>query len=118
LDPAVESPVAPVADAVIGALRAAYGHVLACAHLLGDTDRAMGAAQRLHGMSGASASGPPPGVSEDVWRGYPPVDATGNTHVVELAITTEPARAQVWLDHQPVGAAPVNVLVFEGEHLV
>lgn len=115
LDPGAQG---PVVDDVIGALRAGYGHVLACAHTLGHIDQALLAAQRLHGMPGPAMPGPPPGVSEDVWRGYPAVDATANAHMVELSITTEPAGAQVWVDHRPVGAAPVTVLVSEGAHLV
>jgi PEGA domain len=108
---------ATLGRAVTQSLEAAYGHALACAHDLGDTGRALVMAQRLRAL-GRTGAEPPPGVSPELWRAYPAVDALGNNAIVELAITTEPAGAQVWLDHRPVGPAPVTVLVGEGAHLV
>jgi hypothetical protein len=108
---------APAAGILTQSLEAAYGHALACAHDLGDTGRALAMAQRLRAL-GRSDAEPPPGVSPELWRAYPAVDALGNNAIVELAITTEPAGAQVWLDHRPIGTAPVTVHVGEGPHLI
>jgi hypothetical protein len=108
---------APDSTIITQSLEAAYGHALACAHELGDTGRALAMAQRLRAL-GRSDAEPPPGVSPELWRAYPAVDALGNNAIVELAITTEPAGAQVWLDHRQVGASPVTVHVGEGPHLV
>jgi hypothetical protein len=119
---AAASPAAPgpsagsLATAVVQGLQRGYGMVLACAHQLGDSGRALVAAQRLRALGRAAA--PPPGVSEELWRAYPAMDALGNAAIVELAITTEPAGAQVWLDHRRVGIAPVTVHVGEGAHLI
>lgn len=106
-----------LARAVTHSLEAAYGHALACARELGDTGRALAMAQRLRAL-GRSDAEPPPGLSAELWRAYPAVDALGNGAIVELVITTEPAGAQVWLDHRQVGTAPVTVPVDEGAHLV
>jgi hypothetical protein len=107
----------PAITSITQTLEAAYGHALACAHELGDTGRALAMAQRLRAL-GRNDAEPPPGVSPELWRAYPAVDALGNSAIVELAITTEPAGAQVWLDHRQVGTSPVTVLVGEGLHLV
>ncbi|HWN68381.1 MAG TPA: PEGA domain-containing protein, partial [Haliangium sp.] len=106
-----------LARAVTRSLEGAYGHALACAHERGDTGRALAMAQRLRAL-GRSDAGPPAGVSPELWRAYPAVDALGNGAIIELAITTEPAGAQVWLDHRQVGTSPVTVLVAEGAHIV
>jgi hypothetical protein len=110
---------APGAAAVIHALAAGHGQVLACAHQLGDTDRALAAAQRLRDLgAGELPAGARAVVTGDLWRAYPPMDALGNAHILDLAISTEPAGAQVWIDHRLVGTAPVTVAVVEGAHLI
>jgi hypothetical protein len=110
---------APEAAAVVHALAAAHGQVLACQHQLGDTDRALVAAQRLRDLgAGELPAGASAVVTGDVWRAYPPMDALGNAHIIDLAITTEPAGAQVWVDHRLAGTAPVTVAVAEGAHLI
>jgi hypothetical protein len=110
---------APGAAAVVQALAAGHGQVLACAHQLGDTDRALVAAQRLRDLgAGELSAGARAVVTGDLWRAYPPMDALGNAHILDLAISTEPAGAQVWIDHRLVGTAPVTVAVVEGAHLI
>lgn len=110
---------APEAAAVVQALAAGHGQVLACAHQLGGTDRALIAAQRLRDLGGGELpAGASAVVTADLWRAYPPMDALGNAHILDLAITTEPAGAQVWVDHRLVGTAPVTVAVVEGAHLI
>ena len=110
---------APEAAAVVQALAAGHGQVLACAHQLGGTDRALIAAQRLRDLgAGELPAGASAVVTADLWRAYPPMDALGNAHILDLTITTEPDGAQVWVDHRLVGTAPVTVAVVEGAHLL
>lgn len=110
-------PSAPEAALLVQSLAVAHGHVLACAHQRGDTGRALATALWLRALGHDDAE-PPPGVSDELWRTYPAVDAFGNAAIVEMLITTEPPGAQVWLDHRHVGVSPVTVLVSEGAHLV
>jgi hypothetical protein len=107
----------PAAALVVQGLTAAHGHALACAHQLGDTGRALATAQWLRALGHGDAT-PPPGIGAELWRAYPALDALGNAAIVELAITTEPPGAQVWLDHVLAGVSPVSVLAGEGAHLV
>lgn len=101
------------------ALAAAHGQVLACAHQRGDANRALVAAQRLRDLGGGELpAGASAVVTADLWRAYPPMDALGNAHILDLTITTDPAGAQVWVDHRLVGTAPVTVSAVEGAHLV
>jgi len=37
---------------------------------------------------------------------------------VQLEVTSQPPGAAIWIDHQPVGKAPISATVTEGEHLV
>jgi hypothetical protein len=110
---------APEAAVVEHALAGAHGQVLACAHQRGEIDRALVAARRLRDLGGGEL---PPGasavVTADLWRAYPPMDALGNAYILDLTVTTEPAGAQVWVDHRLVGTAPVTVAAVEGAHLV
>jgi hypothetical protein len=101
--------------AITDSLVQAYVYVLLCAHHRGDTDAALLATRRL---SRLGVHDPPQGVDSALWSLYPAVDATANLPMAELELRTEPAGAQVWLDHQAVGQAPVTVYVAEGEHIV
>lgn len=102
--------------AVTPALQRAHVYELLCAHDAGQVDAAMAAAFWLQRLDGTAA--PPPGVSQDLWRSYLPLDATASAHIVELVVDTEPPGAAVWLDHRQVGIAPVRVLAREGEHIL
>ncbi len=90
----------------------AYVYVLLCS---GDDEaRAFAAAVRLRALG----ADPPAGVSATVWAKYPDVDATSNVYMVSLDVTTEPDGAEVWIDHERVGKAPLTVHVSEGDHVV
>ncbi|ACY17361.1 PEGA domain-containing protein [Haliangium ochraceum] len=129
--------VAERAEEILAALRAGYGIELACADRLAQPGPALLAAERLRALggelggvaAGEAAAGsdrgeygdglpePVSGLDEVLAR-YPAVDVVANTHVVELAIASEPKGAAIWLDHEFIGAAPVRVLSSEGPHLL
>ncbi|WP_428261125.1 PEGA domain-containing protein [Haliangium sp.] len=105
---------AAAGEAVVAALAEAYGHAWMCAHEGGDVAAGLVIAARMERLGAA----PPAFVPDEVRQAYPALDAAGNTHVVEVAVTTEPAGAEVWIDHRPVGTAPATALVAEGPVLV
>ena len=100
---------------VTAELRQAYVFQLLCADQRADAASARAAAGALRGLGGAE---PPEGVGEPVWSRYPAVDVTAGVRHVQLDVTTQPQGAAVWIDHAPVGRAPVSATVTEGEHLV
>ncbi|MEM9492799.1 MAG: hypothetical protein AAGC55_26865, partial [Myxococcota bacterium] len=102
-------------DATIATqLTRAYALLLLCAHAAGDADRAMQVRKQLEQLGVGSA---PAGVDAEIWDRYPIIDATTNTQIVELTVTTEPAGGIVWFNHRKIGPAPATVLASEGEHL-
>lgn len=100
--------------AVGGELVAAYSYALLCADATGDAARAHRAAARLRALTPDR----PPGVAEELWQRYPAIDATGGVGRAEVEINSTPTGAAIWVDHRPVGEAPVVVYLSEGEHLV
>lgn len=100
---------------VTGDLRQAYVFLLLCADQRADAASARGAAGLLRALGGPE---PPEGVGEPVWSRYPAVDVTVGVRHVQLDVTTQPPGAAVWIDHVPVGKAPLSATVTEGEHLV
>lgn len=97
------------------ALKQAYIYRLLCAHGRGESDAAIAARTRLE-LLGVSRA--PAGVNSMVWGLYPALDATSNSQVFELELTTTPPDAEISVDHQYVGRAPVKVFVPEGTHLI
>lgn len=100
---------------VTGELRQAYVFQLLCADQRADAASARAAATSLRALGGAE---PPEGVGEPVWSRYPAVDVTAGVRHVQLDVTTQPQGAAVWIDHVPVGVAPLSLAVTEGDHLV
>jgi hypothetical protein len=98
------------------ALRGAWAYVLLCADRDGDRGRARTAADRLRAL-GVSA-GEDAGISESTWARFPEIDASTDRGIVSLSVTTEPAGARVWIDHEEVGVSPVTVYVDAGPHLI
>jgi hypothetical protein len=94
----------------------AYVYVLLCS--ASDPARARAVAHRLRALDPTLGADPPPGVSDEVWAKYPPIDATSNVYMVELNVLSEPKHAQIWIDHELAGTAPVSVHIEEGEHIV
>ena len=96
-------------------LRQAYVFQLLCADQRADAASARGAAGSLRALGGPE---PPVGVGEPVWSRYPAVDVTAGVRHVQLDVTSQPPGAAIWIDHLPVGKAPISATVTEGEHLV
>lgn len=46
------------------------------------------------------------------------IDATANRPLVTLTIESQPAPADVWIDHKRIGRAPLSVHLPDGEHLI
>ncbi len=97
------------------ALRSAWALLLLCADQAGDRARAQTAADRLRGLGVTDAADA--GLSDATWSRFPEIDAQTDRDVVAVTIEAEPGAA-VWVDHAPVGAAPLTVYVAAGEHLV
>jgi hypothetical protein len=100
---------------VASELRQAYVFQLLCADQRGDAAAARAAATAIRGLGGPE---PPEGVGDPVWSRYPSVDVTAGVRHVQLDVSTQPQGATVWIDHAPVGKAPLSADVTEGEHLV
>jgi len=86
-----------------------------CADQGGDRGAAQGAAAALRRLR---AGDPPAGISDAVWSRYPSMDAATGVQNAQLAITSQPAGASVWIDHAQAGKTPITVSLPEGEHLV
>ncbi|HUH01479.1 MAG TPA: PEGA domain-containing protein [Kofleriaceae bacterium] len=93
-------------------LTLAYVYVLRCAHRAGDATGAARAAAMLRAIGHTEA---PPEVEPAEWTAYPPV-GPGTPGAVR--ITSAPEGAAIWIDHQPVGTAPVEASPTQGPHLV
>jgi len=97
------------------ALRGAWAYVLLCADRDGDAARAQRAAQRLRTLGVVRAE--EAGLTDATWKRFPEIDASTEA-LVEVAITTEPAGATVWVDHAKLGSAPATAHLAPGEHVV
>jgi hypothetical protein len=90
----------------------AWTYVLLCADRTGDTTAAMSAARHLRTLGGAAD------LDRSVLARYPEVDTLSNREVIELAIDAEVAGADIYVDFRRVGAAPVEVAVTAGSHVI
>lgn len=93
-------------------LTLAYVYTLRCAHQAGDTAAAARAAAMLRAIGHAGA---PPDIEPAEWAAYPPA---GPTAPGSVRITSAPAGATIWIDHQQVGTAPVDASPGQGPHLI
>jgi hypothetical protein len=99
---------------VAAELRRAHSIRLVCADQGKDRGAAQNAAVALRRLK---AGDPPAGVSDAVWARYPAIDAATGVQNGRLAIKSQPGAA-IWIDHAPVGKAPITVSLAEGEHVV
>ncbi len=90
----------------------AWAYVLLCADRGGDTSTALVAASRLRMLGGA------PEVDATLLAKYPDVDALSNRDVIEIEIKTEVPGADVWVDFQNVGKAPLRLALATGPHIM
>jgi hypothetical protein len=97
------------------ALRTAYSYILLCADRAADADAALLAATRLRRLG--VTSGDDIGVSAATWAKLPEIDTTG-ADIVALTVEADRPDAAVWIDHAPVGAAPVTVHLPAGRHVI
>jgi PEGA domain len=100
---------------VAAELRRAHAIRLVCADQAKDRGTAQNAATALRRLK---AGDPPTGVSDAVWSRYPALDAATGVQNGRLSITSRPAGAAIWIDHAPVGKAPITVSLAEGKHVV
>jgi hypothetical protein len=100
---------------VAAELRQGHVYLLLCADQAGEVAAAQRAAAALRALD---APDPPDGVPAAVWSRYPAFDATGGVRRFQLDVSSKPDGATIWIDHAPVGVAPLAVLLPEGEHLV
>lgn len=90
----------------------AWALILLCADRTTNVDLAMRAAARLRTVGGS------PDVPADVLAKYPEVDTIVDRELVPLEITADVGNAQIWVDHQLVGTAPVTVMLPVGHHII
>jgi hypothetical protein len=90
----------------------ALAYLLLCADRTGDTDAALFAARSLRAIGGS------PDVPADVWRKYPEIDTTIDRELVRVTVTTDVAKADVWIDFRPAGTSPLEVWLPAGEHVI
>jgi hypothetical protein len=90
----------------------AWAYVLLCADRAGDTDAAMVAAARLRAVGGSTD------VPADVWRKYPDVDVVSDHELVPLEITADVKDAEIWIDFQLAGTAPLKTMLPLGDHII
>ncbi len=90
----------------------ALTYVLLCKDKAGDVDGAMRAAARLRTIGGSSD------VPADIWKKYPEVDAIIDREQVPLEIATDIKDADVWVDLERRGKAPLKLALPAGEHLI
>ena len=95
-------------------LARAWTYVLLCADRDGRLDAAHAAANQLRALGAASTAQVPAAL----WAKYPEVDAVANRELIELDIDADVPGATIWIDHRPVGAAPVHVVLPAGEHVI
>jgi len=93
-------------------LTRAWTYVLLCADRTGDATGAVVAATQLRALGGS------PDVDASVLARYPEVDALSNREAIELEINAEVAGAEVWVDFQRVGKAPVKLVLNAGTHVI
>ncbi len=91
----------------------ALAYVLLCADRTGDTAAAIVAASRLRVLGGA-----PPEVDANLLAKYPAIDALSNRDVMLVKIETAVPGAEVWIDFQPAGKAPLEVTLATGAHII
>lgn len=89
----------------------AWTYVLLCADRTGDTPAALAAASRIRTLGGA------PELDAALLAKYPDVDALSNRDVIAIRIKSEPG-ADVWVDFQSVGKAPLELPLSTGPHVI
>lgn len=90
----------------------ALTYLLLCADRTGDLDAAMFAARLLRAAGGSGD------VPADVWRKYPEIDTVVDHELVPVEITADVAGASIFVDGKAAGAAPVQVFLPVGEHVI
>jgi hypothetical protein len=90
----------------------AWTYVLLCADRTGDASTAVLAASRIRALGGA------PEVDPELLAKYPDIDALSNRDVIEIEITSEVAGADVYVDFQRVGKAPLKLAIATGPHIM
>ncbi len=93
-------------------LTRAWTYVLLCADRTGDPSEALVAATQLRALGGS------PDVDPSVLARYPDVDALSNREAVEIEIIADVAGAEVWVDFQRVGPAPLKIVLTAGTHVI
>jgi hypothetical protein len=90
----------------------AWAYILLCADRTGDTSAATRAATQLRAAGGS------PDVSPQLLAKYPDIDATLGVDPIALDIDTEVPGAQVFVDFQPAGTAPLHLALAPGDHVI
>jgi hypothetical protein len=89
----------------------AWAYVLLCADRGGDSAAALVAASRIRTLGGTAE------IDAKLLAKYPDVDALSNRDVIEIEITSD-AGADVWVDFQKVGKAPLKLALATGPHIM
>lgn len=94
----------------------AWAYVLLCADRSGDAAAALAAASHIRTL-GRTLGGTPE-VDAKLLAKYPDVDALSNRDVIEIEIKTDVAGADVFVDFQRVGKAPLKLPLATGPHVI
>jgi hypothetical protein len=90
----------------------ALAYTLLCADRTGDTSAALIAAARLRELGGS------PDVSPQVMAKYPDIDVVADRDQLPLHVDTDVAGAALWVDFEPAGTAPADLVLGAGEHII
>jgi hypothetical protein len=90
----------------------ATAYVVLCADRANNVDAAMKAVAKFRAAGGGND------VPADVLKKYPEMDTVLDRELVPIEITTDVAGAEVWIDFQRAGKAPLTVTLPAGEHVI
>ncbi len=90
----------------------AWAYILLCADRTGDTAQATRAATQLRVAGGS------PDVSPALLAKYPDIDVTLGVEPLAVDVDTEVPGAQIFVDFQPVGTAPLRLSLAPGDHVI
>lgn len=96
-------------------LSRAWTYVVLCAERQGNTTLARTAITRLRTLGGAQAA---PEVPADLWTKYPEVDTVIDRESFAVHITSDAPGAEIWIDHERAGVAPLDAVLPAGEHVI